>query len=130
MKIEVSESTFKKLQELSEPLVDTSDAVIIRLIDHFNKETKPMKCFTETNHNNVTFHDLRGFQKELWEEVISRIPFETFSLTDVYERKKPLVDKRPHVKEIEASIRGTLEKLRDKGYIKFVDNRGRYQKLK
>ncbi len=38
-KIEVSESTFSQLQELAEPLVDNTEAVIIRLISRYRNNT-------------------------------------------------------------------------------------------
>ena len=75
-------------------------------------------------------HNLRGLQKEVWELVIEPTPMKTFTLRDVYARETPLAKLRPHVKELRASIRGTLEKLRDKGFIEFVDNQGTYRKLR
>ena len=35
MKIELSEQTFRRLQQHSEPLVDTAESVIIKLLDRY-----------------------------------------------------------------------------------------------
>lgn len=133
MDIELSDGTFQRLQELAEPLVDTVEDVILRLLDSYggNGEMKSRSSTPPIRPRLLTTparSELRGFQRELWELVILKMPTEGFSLRDVYARQEPLVELRPHVKEMEASIRGTLEKLRDKGYIEFIDNRGRYRR--
>jgi hypothetical protein len=46
--IEISDSTFERLQELAKPLVDTSDSVIVRLIDNYEKYK-----FTSITEDNV-----------------------------------------------------------------------------
>jgi hypothetical protein len=84
---------------------------------------------TSSNSGRYDISELRGFQKELWELVISKMPTTRFTLRDVYARKQPLVALRPHVKEIDATIRAGLEKLRDRGLIEFVDNQGTYLRL-
>ena len=135
MDIQLSERTFQRLQGLAEPLVDTVEDVILRLLGNpgGNGGVKSPSTRPPTRplaHNTPALSALRGFQRELWELVILKMPTERFSLRDVYERKQPLVELRPHVKEMEAVIRGTLEKLRDKGYIEFIDNRGHYRRLR
>ena len=142
MHIEVSESTFSRLQANATPLVDTVDAVIVRLLDAYEKkETKVItthqieassKSAAEVPGNvqkMIARMQLKGFLKELWELVIVKMPLDRFTLRDVYERKGPLVELRPHVKEIDASIRAGLEKLRDRELLEFVDNRGTYRRL-
>src|SRR5438270_7796813 len=37
-RIEVSDSTFERLQKLAKPLVDTSDSVVTFLIDYYEKD--------------------------------------------------------------------------------------------
>lgn len=81
------------------------------------------------NKKVLEIHMLKGFQKEVWHHVIDKMPFDRFTLRDVYERMTPLAELRPHVKELKASIRAALEKLRDRGLIEFVDNRGTYRRL-
>jgi hypothetical protein len=135
MRIEVSDNTFARLQTRATPLVDTVDDVITRLLDADERKGSTMANPVPSTPDvmmlqaRVNTHDLRGFLRELWELVISRMPFDRFTLRDVYERKEPLVALRPHVKEIEASIRAGLEKLRDRSMIEFVDNRGTYRRL-
>ena len=133
MKIELSDETFRRLQGLAEPLVDSVEDVIVRLIKGYEGSggvklaAQPPPTPPRTQ-NVQSLSELRGFQKELWELVILKMPTERFSLRDVYARMQPLVDRRPHVKEIEASMRAGLEKLRDKGYVEFIDNRGQYRR--
>ncbi len=70
---------------------------------------------------------LSGFRKELWELVIQKLP-PIFSLHDVYGHMNPLVALRPHVKEMEAAVRNAMQRLRDMGYVEFLD-RGEYQRI-
>jgi hypothetical protein len=136
MRIDISDRTFARLQARAAPLVDSVDDVIVKLLDA-TEGSKAASRVTQTSPsgsvkpaaNRADPTSLRGFQKELWDLVISKMPFETFTLRDVYDRKAPLVTLRPNVQEIEASIRGTLERLRDRNFIEFVDNRGNYRKL-
>ncbi|MCE5324868.1 MAG: hypothetical protein LLG01_00490 [Planctomycetaceae bacterium] len=137
MKIEVSAETFERLQRHSEPLVDTAESVIIKLLDSYEaRKGAKMTIGTERQDDSRSDvptkvaepHDLRGFQKEVWELVIEPMPTKSFTLRDVYARETSLAKLRPHVKELRASIRGTLEKLRDRGLIEFIDNQGTYRK--
>jgi hypothetical protein len=127
--IQVSAELFQRLQDRAEPLVDTVEDVLWRLLDerdstpdnpHQQKGRSPMQAERAI---------LKGFQRELWELVVCQIPTTRFTLRDVYARQHVLRELRPHVRELEASIRGALEKLRDKGLIEFVDNNGTYRKL-
>jgi hypothetical protein len=135
MRIELSDETFQRLQRLAEPLIDSVEDVIIKAIEVYEQrgdaKMKPLSPATPRQIQSIqTPLELRGFQRELWEMIISKMPTQRLSLRDVYARKQPLVERRPHVKEIEASIRAGLEKLRDKGYIEFIDNRGQYRRRK
>lgn len=137
MELNLSETTFRRLQGLAEPFVDSPEDVILRLIDAYEGNKGGRKLASATlNQKNTRLdkapasYELRGFQNELWKLVIGPMPTTRFSLQDVYARKEPLVALRPHVKEIEASIRAGLEKLRDKGFIEFIDNRGQYRRLR
>ena len=132
MQIEISEATFRRLQAHAEPFVDTVEDTLTRLLDSYENESQ--NRLEEATPESPQKHNgekmlLKGFQKELWELVVLTMPTKEFSLRDVYARKAPLTKRRPHVKELEASIRGGLEKLRDKGYLEFIDNRGRYRRL-
>ena len=94
-----------------------------------------MKATEDIDLSDLLDPDLRrtpkrigGFTSELWELVIDKLPPE-FSLNDVYKHLAPLRKKRPHVKELEASTRAGLQKLRDAGYIEFLNNQGQYRKI-
>jgi hypothetical protein len=126
MHIEISERTFKRLQERSEPLVDTPESVIIRLLDNYETKTTHSSEYISSRKQE---YDLRGLQRELWDLVISQMPLESFTLQDIYAREEPLVKRRPNVKDLRASIREALQKLRNKGYIEFVNNNGKYRRL-
>lgn len=144
MKIEVSDATFERLQRLAVPLVDTVESVIIRLIDdaegkqNMQPETraKPRadvdrlvaEIVRKFGTPPVKDAALKGFQRELWEQVILKIPTDRFSLRDVYARQGVLKTGRPDVKEMEASIRHSLQVLRDKGFISFC-SRGEYERI-
>ena len=133
MKVDVSESTFSRLKELAEPLIDSADDVIVKLLEAY-EATNRMKVspdraeagFQQTDRNNRPV--LKGFQLELWDLVIDQIPFERFSLSDVYARMQLLEARRPQVQKMRDAIRAALQSLRDKGYIEFLDNRGQYRK--
>ena len=64
--------------------------------------------------------------------IVDSIPETIFSANDLYEFIPMLQKKHPENHHIEARIRETLQQLRDKGYIKFLDTegfKGLYQKL-
>jgi hypothetical protein len=130
MKIEVSQHNYTRLQRHGRTFEDSPDSVVGRLLDYYEERNGPRLEASQVPISPHGVTDLRGFQKELWELVIMPMPNPTFSLTDVYAREKVLEEKRPHVKELRASIRAGLENLRDKGYLQFVDNRGRYRRLR
>ncbi len=134
MVLEVSDTTFKRLQRHAVPLVDSVEDVLVRLLDHFENSYQQKEVIMNNSTSRAVLSDqfepLRGLQRELWELVIMKMPNQRFSLRDVYDRMAPLVKLRPQVQEIEASIRAALEKLRDKGFIEFIDNRGQYRRLR
>ena len=68
-------------------------------------------------------------EEHLWDLVIAHLPT-NFSLDDVYQRQQDYAARRPHITAVEASIRATLQCLRNSGYIEFVNNNGRYRRLK
>jgi len=131
MRVEISDATFSRLQSIAKPLVETVDDVINKLIDFYDQKgrTKSDTSNPRTTAIRQTREHLMGFQRELWELLIQPMPTTRFTLRDVYARKEVLAKLRPHVQELEASIRNALEKLRDKGYIQFVDNQGTYLRL-
>lgn len=132
MRIEISDSTFLRLQAMARPLIDSVDDVINRLADQYERKgaTKTMNAILPTQvHAATAIQDLRGFQRELWELVIGPMPTNPFRLRDVYDRQEHLRKLRPNVKELEAAIRNALEKLRDKGLLEFIDNRGTYRRM-
>ena len=61
------------------------------------------------------------------EPVVQKLP-PTFGLHDVYEHQQPLVERRPHVQEMEATIRNAMQRLRDMGYVEFLA-RGEYRRI-
>ena len=133
MRIEISYSTFRRLQKHAEARVDTLDTVITKLLDHYEKGPGAKwasRAGAGRSEASYPAHDLRGLQKELWELIILQIPTRDFSLGDVKAREVLLKPLRPNVNDLGASIRGTLQKLREKGYIEFVNNRGSYRRLK
>lgn len=140
MRVEVSDQTFKRLQSLAEPLIDTVEDVMVKLLDFYavNKEAeaeKRMPLVADVPHATAmapvtrprTREALYGFRKELWELVVQKLP-PTFSLYDVYKHMDPLVKLRPHVQEMEATIRNAMQRLRDMGYVEFLD-RGEYRRI-
>ncbi len=133
MKIELSEATFQRLQRHATPLVDNVEDVIVKILNAFEGNKSAMAA--KVDLSDLLPPDMRGkprlkgFPKELWDLVICKIPTKSFSLHDVYQRQGPLKERRAHVQELEASIRAALQKLRDMGYIEFLDNRGQYKKI-
>ncbi|MCH9695193.1 MAG: hypothetical protein K0U72_11855 [Gammaproteobacteria bacterium] len=134
MKIEISNQTFKRLQQHAVPLKDSPEDVIVKLLSSFEtsgraKQEKPI-LLDEYRPESMRSIPRRvsGFAGELWELVIKPLP-EEFSLPDVYRHLDPVRERRPHVKELEASARAALQTLRDAGYIEFMDNRGQYRRL-
>ncbi|MGH2567245.1 MAG: hypothetical protein ACRDGA_02820 [Bacteroidota bacterium] len=141
MRVEITDQTFRRLQALAEPLVDTTEDVMIKLLDFYaaQKEAEPLRSMQDEKTSIPstsaalfttrprTREALHGFRKELWESVIVKLS-PTFSLHDVYAHMAPLVELRPHVREMEAAIRHSLQRLRDMGYVEFLD-RGEYRRI-
>ncbi len=123
MKIEISDATFARLQRHAQPLLDTSDSIICRLLDAYEPTSHPERP-RPTSHDHLTVNE-----RDLWDLVIARLPT-NFSLDDVYQRQQAYAARRPHITAVEASIRATLQCLRDSGYVEFVNNNGRYRRLK
>jgi hypothetical protein len=133
IRIDVSEQTFKRLQRHAVPLKDTPEDVIVKLIDSFEKASgrSPAKTISLDEFLPEEMRPKRrvtGFASELWELVVKKLP-EEFLLADVYRHLAVIRQKRPHVKELEASARAALQTLRDAGYIEFLDNRGQYRRV-
>ena len=141
MRVEVSDQTFKRLQVLAEPLIDTVEDVMVKLLDFYITHTEanappraPLEAAGDPNSVRAvpiarpqTREALYGFRKELWELVVQKLN-PTFSLHDVYEHMDPLVELRPHVQEMKATIRNAMQRLRDMGYVEFLD-RGEYRRI-
>ena len=146
MKIEISDKTFERLQKQAKPLIHTVEDVLVILLDFYEGEKGEFVNKgndTEINTNggvnehvksgsvevsNTSPIELRGFQKDLWELIIEPMPSDIFSLQDIYKKQKPLEEKHPHIREFEAAIRATLQKLKVKGCVEFIE-RGRYRRL-
>lgn len=123
MKIEISETTFKRLQKLANPLVDTPDSIISRLIEAYDPPLQQQRPRLRSQA------PLTQTERDLWETIIRHLP-QTFFLQDVYDRKQAFLERRPHLQEVEAAIRATLQSLRNKGFIEFIDNQGQYRRLR
>ncbi len=59
---------------------------------------------------------------------INLLPYDTFSLSDMYCFEEILKQKYPQNNHIKPKIRQQLQRLRDKGFIKFMGN-GKYKKV-
>jgi len=134
MRIEVSDQTFKRLQALAKPLIDTVEDVMVKLLDFYaaDKEAngpqrQPVEAPQGVASRPRARESLNGFKQELWELVVQKLP-STFSLHDVYKHMEPLVKLRPHVQKMEATIRNAMQRLRDMGYVEFLD-RGEYRRI-
>ena len=124
MQIEISDRTFKRLQKHAQPLVHRTEDIITKALDALEGKSNDHINLIEFMTSRPR---LKGYLKELKEEVVDQIPGEYFSLGHVYDRLDSLVN-RKHVREPEASARAGLQKLRDYGYIDFCA-RGHYRKL-
>jgi type II restriction enzyme len=58
---------------------------------------------------------------------LHRLPSQQFRLEDVYEFERELSELFPNNHHIRDKIRQQLQRLRDAGFIKFVDNKGGYR---
>ena len=68
---------------------------------------------------------------ELRQWIVRRWPVNAeFSLRDVYRFEDEFSRVYPRNTAIQATFRNLLQKLRDEGTIRFVDDRGRYQRVK
>ena len=81
-----------------------------------------------SNRDDVLVPDLQGFEKALYEKLIVRLIKIDFSLNDVKLHQDWIRSELAGNIEPEAHIRGSLQKLRDKGYIEFLDNHGHYRR--
>ena len=70
--------------------------------------------------------ELRGWLLDVM-HCIDTLNKKEFTLQDIYKYKDFLSKKHPSNMHIEHKIRQQLQFLRDKGYLLFVDNRGRYR---
>jgi hypothetical protein len=133
VKIEISEQAFKRLQRHAVPLLETVEDVIVKLLDAYEgkrvRETVPRNLLDDLLPPHMRpKRRVAGFAGDLWELVILKLP-ERFSLADVYKNIHVIGKKRPHVKELEAAARASLQTLRDAGYVEFLDNRGEYRRV-
>lgn len=127
MQIEISDRTFKRLQKHAQPLVHSTEDIIAKALDALEGRSAKSNDHIDLTEFMTSRPRLKGYLKELKEEVVDKIPGEYFSLGHVYDRLDLLVH-RKHVQEPEASARAGLQKLRDYGYIEFCA-RGHYRKL-
>lgn len=138
VRVELSEGTFRRLQAMAVPLVDSVEDVIVRLLDQSDSKSATGKTPVAGVAAEVTRGSgqaaqvtpgvaLDGFQRELWELVIMKLPKE-FMLSQVYRYQEPLVRRHPENKAMDATIRAGLQRLRDAGYLEFV-SRGNYRRL-
>lgn len=129
MKVDMTERTFRRLQKHAVPLRDNVEDVIVKLLDAYEAKKKPETA----NLDDLLPRDFRqrrkvaGFAGELLNLILT-LP-EEFSLAEVYRNMGPLKKQRPHVKELEASVRAALQTLRDAGHLQFLDNRGQYRRV-
>lgn len=81
--------------------------------------------------NNTLFlkekENLKGWTLEIM-KCIDKIETEEFSLKDVCKFEYYLTTKYPNNKHIKDKIRQQLQYLRDKGYLTYVNNNGKYRK--
>jgi hypothetical protein len=79
----------------------------------------------QKDRSNTTIEPITGWPKDLM-ECIKRMGKEEFTLEEVYQFEPELQKKYPNNKNIRSAIRGTLQILRDKGYLTFI-KRGEYK---
>ena len=142
VRVELSDGTFKRLQALAIPLVDSVEDVIVKLLDQSVSRastasgvqaarvlSEPAKLPVEARlpASSAQQSAIDGFQRELWDEVILKLP-KQFTLSQVYRHQEPLVRLHPDNKAMDATIRAGLQRLRDAGYLEFV-SRGNYKRL-
>ena len=72
-------------------------------------------------NNNLTFKEM--LKKTILENYTSGI----FTLKDMYSHRDEYQNQFPNRLTLEAGIRGTLQTLRDEGFIEFVDYAGTYK---
>jgi hypothetical protein len=142
VRVELSDGTFKRLQALAIPLVDSVEDVIVKLLDQSVSRaltasgvqaarvpSEPAKSPVEArlSASSTQQSAIDGFQRELWDEVILKLP-KQFTLSQVYRYQEPLVRLHPDNRAMDATIRAGLQRLRDAGYLEFV-SRGNYKRL-
>jgi hypothetical protein len=133
VKVDLSDGTFGRLQALAVPLIDSVEDVIVRLLDQSDSKTLSGVSRATPVAAEVTSSTARasgsldGFRRELWEEVIMKLP-KQFLLSEVYRHQEPLLRLHPENKAMDATIRAGLQRLRDAGYLEFV-SRGNYRRL-
>ena len=71
--------------------------------------------------------NLVGFENDLWYRLICNMPFNDFSLQEVYSRMDVLSDHLDKIEKPDEHIRASLQRLRDKGFVDFV-SRGNYRR--
>ena len=142
VKVDLSDGTFQRLQALAIPLVDSVEDVVVKLLDQLGSmaptpsavqsaRVVPQQAKSPLDTRllplSVQKAAIDGFQRELWDEVILKLP-KQFTLSQVYRYQEPLVRRHPDNKAMDATIRAGLQRLRDARYLEFV-SRGNYRRL-
>ena len=60
-------------------------------------------------------------------DCIEELDKKRFTLQEMYDFQEQLKEKHPENNHIQAKIRQELQKLRDNGYLEFIDNQGNYK---
>jgi hypothetical protein len=79
----------------------------------------------QNDRRNTAIAPITGWPKDLM-ECIKRLNKEEFTLEELNRFESELEKKYPNNKHIQDAIRGTLQILRDKGYLTFI-KRGEYK---
>ena len=70
------------------------------------------------------------WDKKLHEEIAKRHAVgEDFTIEELYDLEEKFKRWYPNNQHILETLRDVIQNLRDKGFVKFVDNEGRYQRI-
>lgn len=84
--------------------------------------------YQKASRLNVSDIDNRGWLFDIM-NCINSISAKSFTVNDIYLFEDILQKSHPNNHNIRAKIRQQLQYLRDKGFVDFVDNKGRYKKI-
>ena len=91
-----------------------------KLVKVYKKKDKVDMQYIKCTFQNILYYLI----KYNWEINVN------FTLTNIYTNCKIILQLLyPNNNSIESSIQSNMQKLRDKGYIEFIDNRGNYKRL-